>query len=106
MTIGMNGPLVKVKWNDAAQQVKTHAVNIDNPVENLSISESVGELIAQDDKAIVLVNHWNDVDGVDILAIPKDWCTEIEVLEKVGDAILEPTRNELCIIENLESQQE
>tara|TARA_R110000744_G_scaffold34230_8_gene79968 strand:- start:3275 stop:3568 length:294 start_codon:yes stop_codon:yes gene_type:complete len=97
----MNGPLVKVKWHDAAQQVKTHSINIANPVENLSISESIGELVANDDKAIVLVSHWNDVDGVDILAIPKDWCTKIEVLEVVGEAITDP-----CIIENLESQQE
>ena len=89
----MNGPIVKIRWNDAAQQVKTHAVNIMEPVENLSIAESVGEMIAKDDNAIILVNHWNDVDGVDIVTIPTDWCQKIEVLEKVGE----------CISENLES---
>ena len=91
--LGMNGPIVKIRWNDAAQQVKTHAVNILEPVENLSISESVGEMIAKDDKAIILVNHWNDVDGVDIVTIPRDWCQEIEVLKE-------------CITENSESQPE
>ena len=30
----------------------------------------------------------------------------IEVLEKVGDALIEPTRNKLCILENSESLQE
>ena len=89
----MNGPIVKIRWNDAAQQVKTHAVNILEPVENLSLSESVGEMIAKDDKAIILVNHWNDVDGVDIVTIPRDWCQEIEVLKE-------------CITENSESQAE
>ena len=91
--LGMNGPIVKIRWNDAAQQVKTHAVNIAAPEENLSISESVGEMVAKDDKAITLVNHWNDVDGVDMITIPTDWCHEIEVLKE-------------CIIEILESQQE
>ena len=91
--LGMNGPIVKIRWNDAAQQVKTHAVNIMEPVENLSVSESVGEMIAKDDKAIILVNHWNDVDGVDIVTIPTDWCQEIEVLKE-------------CITENSESQPE
>ena len=91
--LGMNGPIVKIRWNDAAQQVKTHAVNIMEPVENLSIGESVGEMIAKDDKAIILVNHWNDVDGVDIVTIPTDWCQEIEVLKE-------------CITENSESQPE
>ena len=35
----------------------------------------------------------NDVDGVDMITIPTDWCHEIEVLKE-------------CIIENSESQQE
>jgi len=92
--LGKNGPIVKVRWYDASQKLKTHAINIDNPIENLSVSESVGEKIADDGKAIVLVQHWNDVDGVDILCIPWDWCQEIEVLQ------------EQCISENSESPQE
>ena len=55
--------------------------------------KNVGEMIAKDDKAIILVNHWNDVDGVDIVTIPRDWCQEIEVLKE-------------CITENSESQPE
>ena len=89
----MNGPIVRIRWNDAAQQVKTNKVNIVEPIENLSLSESVGEMIAKDDKAIVLVYHWNDVDGVDMITIPTDWCQEIEILKE-------------CITENLESQPE
>ncbi len=104
--IGGQGPLVKVTWNDAAQQIKIHALNADKPEEHLAVCETVGELVIKDPKALILVQHWSDTDGIDILAIPTDWCTKIEVLEKVGDAIIEPTRNELCILENLESQQE
>ena len=104
--IGGVGPLVKVTWNDAAQNIKIHALNADNPEEHLAVCETVGELVIKDPKALILVQHWSDTDGIDILAIPADWCTKIEVLEKVGDAIIEPTRNELCILENLESQQE
>ena len=89
----MNGPIVRIRWNDAAQQVKTNKVNIVEPIENLSLSESVGEMVAKDDKAIVLVYHWNDVDGVDMITIPTDWCQEIEILKE-------------CITENLESQPE
>ena len=92
----MNGPIVKIRWNDAAQQVKTHAVNIAAPEENLSISESVGEMVAKDDKAIVLVMHGSHCDGVDIMAIPTDWAQKIEVMEIVGE----------CISENSESQPE
>ena len=80
--LGTNGPIVKVRWYDAAQKLKTHAINTDDPQENLSVSESVGEKISDDGKAIVLVQHWNDVDGVDILCIPWDWCQEIEVLKE------------------------
>lgn len=104
--IGGQGPLVKVTWNDAAQQIKVHALDAANPENHLAVCETVGELVVKDRKALILVQHWSDTDGIDILAIPTDWCTKIEVLEKVGDAILEPTRDELCIIENLESQQE
>ena len=104
--IGAVGPLVKVTWNDAAEQIKIHTINGENPVEHLAVCETIGELVVKDRKALILIHHWSDTDGIDILAIPTDWVQSIEVLEKVGDAIIEPTRNELCIIENLESQQE
>ena len=104
--LGKNGPIVKVKWRDCAQQIKVSQIDIKEPSNHLSYCESIGEKVADDGKALILVHHWSDTDGIDILAIPTDWVQTIEVLEKVGDAIIEPTRNELCIIENLESQQE
>ena len=104
--IGGVGPIVKVTWNDAAEQIKIRAINGENPEEHLAVCETVGELVVKDRKALILVHHWSDTDGIDILAIPTDWVQQIEVLEKIGDAIIEPTRNELCIIENLESQPE
>ena len=103
--IGGVGPLVKVTWNDAAQQIKIHAIDGANPENHLAVCETIGELIVKDRKALILCQHWSDTDGIDILAIPRDWCTKIEVLEKIGDGIIVP-REELCILENSESQQE
>ena len=103
--IGAVGPIVKVTWNDAAQQIKIHAINGANPEEHLAVCETIGELIVKDRKALILCQHWSDTDGIDILAIPRDWCTKIEVLEKIGEGIIDP-REELCILENSESQQE
>ena len=94
--IGGVGPLVKVTWNDAAQQIKIHALNADKPEEHLAVCETVGELVIDNPKALILVQHWSDTDGIDILAIPRDWCQKIEVMEIVGE----------CITENLESPQE
>jgi hypothetical protein len=42
----------------------------------LAVCETVGELVVKDRKALILVQHWSDTDGIDILAIPTDWCTE------------------------------
>ena len=95
-SFGKVGPIVKIKLYDAATQCKIHAINGLNPIEHLAMCESVGELIVEDRKALILVQHWSDTDGVDILAIPKDWCQDIEVLKEVEE----------CISENLESQQE
>jgi len=92
-TFGTVGPLVRVKWNDAAQGIKLQAINGLNPEEHLAKCESVGELIVEDPKTLILAYHWSDTDGVDILAIPRDWCQEIEVLKE-------------CITESSESQQE
>tara|TARA_R100001143_G_C3254298_1_gene84909 strand:- start:113 stop:454 length:342 start_codon:yes stop_codon:yes gene_type:complete len=105
-SLGSVGPYVKVTWNDAASTFKEYRINAENPSEHLTICETVGELVAKDDKAIVLVMHGSQCDGADIMAIPRDWCQSIEVLEKVGDALIEPTRNKLCILENLESPPE
>ena len=95
-TLGSVGPFVKVTWNDAASTFKEYRINAENPSEHLTICETVGELVAKDDKAIVLVMHGSQCDGADIMAIPRDWCQKIEVMEIVGE----------CISENLESQLE
>ena len=95
-TLGSVGPFVKVTWNDAASTFKEYRINAANPSEHLTICETVGELVAKDDKAIVLVMHGSQCDGADLMAIPRDWCQKIEVMEIVGE----------CISENLESQLE
>ena len=95
-TLGSVGPFVKVTWNDAASTFKSYRINAENPSEHLTQCETVGELVAKDDKAIVLVMHGSQCDGADIMAIPRDWCQKIEVMEIVGE----------CISENLESQLE
>ena len=95
-TLGSVGPFVKVTWNDAASTFKQYRINAENPSEHLTTCETVGEMVAKDDKAIVLVMHGSQCDGADIMAIPRDWCQKIEVMEIVGE----------CISENLESQLE
>ena len=95
-TLGSVGPFVKVTWNDAASTFKEYRINAADPSEHLTVCETLGELVAKDDKAIVLVMHGSQSDGCDIMAIPRDWCQKIEVMEIVGE----------CISENLESQLE
>ena len=90
--IGNVGPLVKVTWNDAAQNIKLHTINGKHPEMHLAVCETIGELIIDDPKVLILVQHWSDTDGVDVLAIPRDWCQTIEILE--------------CTSENSESPQE
>ena len=92
-TLGTVGPFVKVTWNDAASTFKAYRINADNPSEHLTICETVGEMVANDDRAIVLVMHGSQCDGADIFAIPKDWTQTIEILKE-------------CTSENLESQPE
>lgn len=102
---GTAGPLVRVKWNDAAAQIKIHVINGNEPEEHLAKCETVGELIIDDPKVLILCQHWSDTDGIDILAIPRDWIQEIKMLEEVGTVINE-SEVDKCTIENLESQQE
>ena len=91
--IGAVGPLVKVTWNDAAAQIKVHKIKALDPTEHLAVCETIGELIVDNPKALILLQHWSDTDGIDILAIPRDWCQTIEVIKK-------------CITESSESQPE
>ena len=105
-TLGSVGPFVKVTWNDAASTFKTYVINGDNPSAHLTVCETVGELVAQDDKALVLVMHGSQCDGCDIMAIPTDWAQSIEVLESVGTALDNWKELKECISENLEHQQE
>ena len=86
-TLGTVGPFVKVTWNDAASTFKAYRINADNPSEHLTVCETVGEMVAKDDKAIVIVMHGSQCDGCDIMAIPTDWAQRIEILEPVGECI-------------------
>jgi ribosomal protein L14 len=92
-TLGSVGPYVKVTWNDAASTFKQYRINAENPSEHLTICETVGELVAMDDKALVIIMHGSQSDGCDIMAVPRDWTQKIEILESQGE----------CILENLES---
>ena len=104
-TLGSVGPIVKVTWYDAASTFKTYRINADDPKEHLTICETVGEMVAQDEHATVLVMHGSQCDGCDIMAIPTDWAQKIEVLESVGTAIDNWKDIKECI-ENSESQPE
>ena len=92
-TLGSVGPFVKVTWNDAASTFKEYRINAENPEEHLTVCETVGEMVAKNDKAIVLVMHGSQCDGADIFAIPTDWTQTIEILKE-------------CTSESSESQPE
>ena len=106
-TLGSVGPFVKITWNDAASTFKEYRINAANPSEHLTQCETVGEMVAKDEKAIVLVMHGSQSDGCDIMAIPRDWCQRIEILN-VGGELLDHKWNELVskCTETSESQQE
>jgi len=44
--IGGVGPIVKVTWNDAAQNIKVHCIDGANPENHLAKCQTIGELIA------------------------------------------------------------
>ena len=83
--LGTVGPIVKVTWYDAASTFKTYRINAEDPKEHLTLCETVGEMVAQDDIATVLVMHGSQCDGADIFAIPTDWTQKIEVLKQTPD---------------------
>lgn len=79
--IGKNGPLYKVKWLDAVNERGQHKINLEDPSEHLSYCETVGEVVAQDERAIIIVYHYTDCDGVDFICIPMSWVIEMEELK-------------------------
>jgi len=89
--LGKNGPLMKVKWLDAVNDKGVKKINIEDPSEHLCYCETIGEVVAQDERAIIVVYHYTDFDGVDFICIPTSWVVEME---------------EMKCIENSESQLE
>ena len=79
--LGKNGPLMKVKWLDATNQKCVSTINLKDPSEHLSYCETIGEVVAQDERAIIIVYHYTDVDGVDLITIPTSWVVEMEEME-------------------------
>ena len=89
--LGNNGPLMKVKWLDATNATRQQKIDIKNPSNHLSYCETVGEIVAQSERAIIITYHYSDTDGVDFICIPTSWVVEME---------------EMKCSENLESQLE
>jgi len=50
--IGKNGPLYKVKWLDAVNERGQNQINLEDPSDHLSYCETVGEVVAQDERAL------------------------------------------------------
>tara|TARA_R110002110_G_scaffold27579_4_gene99993 strand:+ start:3990 stop:4268 length:279 start_codon:yes stop_codon:yes gene_type:complete len=78
--LGSNGPIMRVKWLDAVNERGIQKINIDDPSEHLSYCETIGEVVAEDERAIVVVYHYTDIDGVDFICIPTSWVVEMEEL--------------------------
>jgi hypothetical protein len=89
--LGQNGPLMRVKWLDATNERGVKKINIEDPSEHLCYCETIGEVVAHDNNAMVVVYHYTDFDGVDFICIPSSWVVEME---------------ELKCLESLESQLE
>ena len=89
--LGKNGPLMKIKWLDATNERRMEKINVEDPSEHLCYCETIGEVVAQDERAIIITYHYTEFDGVDCICIPTSWVVEME---------------ELVCLESLESQQE
>jgi hypothetical protein len=72
---------MKVKWLDATNERGVRKINQDEPSEHLCYCETIGEVVAQDERAIVVVYHYTDFDGVDFICIPTSWVIEMEELQ-------------------------
>ena len=78
--LGNDGPIMKVKWLDAANGTQQSRVNAKDPSIHLSYCETIGEVVAQDERAIVIIYHYSDIDGIDFICIPTSWVVEMEEL--------------------------
>jgi len=57
VSIGEYGKIVKVHWMDATQHQGLDKVNVADPSSHLSKCETVGEIIARESIAFILVYH-------------------------------------------------
>ena len=73
----------------SANMVDNTMRDADDPKELLTICETVGEMVAQDENATVLVMHGSQCDGADIFAIPTDWTQRVEILKECTSESLE-----------------
>ena len=79
--LGKYGPLMKVKWLDATNETRMKKINVEDPSEHLCYCETVGEVVAQDERAIIVTYHYTEYDGVDFICIPTSWVVEMEELQ-------------------------
>ena len=77
--------LVKITWNDA-QDHETGWTDLSKAIKHkLAAVVSIGWILSQTDKQIILVGDFIPEDGTTsrITIIPKDWCQKITTLEEM-----------------------
>jgi len=73
--------LVDVKWLDACAHMNVEELDGDNLLELLCPTHTLGKVVVQDEKVLVVATNISAANGIDLIAIPVKWIESIKMME-------------------------
>tara|TARA_Y100000310_G_C20601972_1_gene773503 strand:- start:910 stop:1209 length:300 start_codon:yes stop_codon:yes gene_type:complete len=72
--------LVEVEWLDACAHMNVDKLDLDKLSELLCVTQTLGKVVAQDEKVICIATNISAANGLDLIAIPVKWIEKIKIL--------------------------
>ena len=73
--------LVDVKWLDACAHMNVEELDTNSLIELLCPTHTLGKVVAQDDKVLVVATNISAANGLDLIAIPVRWIESVKIME-------------------------
>ncbi len=73
--------LVDVEWLDACAHMNVEKLELEELGELLCVTHTIGKVVAQDDKVLVIASNISAANGLDLIAIPIKWIESVKIVE-------------------------
>ena len=74
-----NSSLVEINWLDACAHMNVEKINTHKLMDFLCPTQTIGKVVAQNEKVVCIATNISQANGIDMIAIPIRWIKTIKI---------------------------